>query len=212
MILPSARIFQKQIILILMASSTEKLEQIIKKITDEINRASRYFYTERVINDKFSEGEISTSRTFFETALFAFRRVTILAISRLVENDAESITFNYLFDHIENHPRIFKHADKKGVKKLLTAQRIHFNKYSDLFESVRSLRDRELAHFDRKHINDPSAIIPKPIELLEIEQSLKVLLEIVNEITVAYNGTTLSFEWIEEFIRKDIEALFDAIN
>jgi hypothetical protein len=148
---------------------------------------------------------------FFETSRKAALREAILGICRLTLGDKESIDFKMLLNYVENHPQIMM-PSKEKCKELVNTNRARLMSLQPFIQSLRPIRDRELAHLDRKHLNDPSAIIPKPIIVKDLARSVDVLSLILSDIWQALNGEPLPESQDDVMILKELEMLWKMIE
>jgi hypothetical protein len=79
-------------------------------------------------------------------------------------------------------------------------------------KALRPIRDRELAHLDRKHINDPQAVMPIPIPIQDLSQCTDVLSVILAETWQAFNGVQHPGFEEDAMILKDLETLWMIIG
>ena len=73
------------------------------------------------------------------------------------------------------------------------------------------MRDRRLAHLDRKHINEPVIINRLQIEFDEIDHTFKFLTEVLNTYCAYYDQTQLDLNDYQRIIQDDLNRLFDRI-
>lgn len=195
-----------------MEGSKERIKAILDKIADEIFRAHLYFSVAKSLNEKYRAQEISGTNYFFAASYFACLREAILSLCKIFLNDQDSINFNYLLNHATNHPSEFRHKTKDEVANIVRECQEKLTGLADFFNKVETLRDKELAHFDRKHLNDPTAIIPNSITFSEIENSLTILSNILDHVNTAYDGTINILDYANIRVKSDIDLLMSLIN
>ncbi len=152
-----------------------------------------------------------TAPNFFSTVSEATLREAILGITRLMDNDQESINFKLLLDMVENHPRILRYNLVEN-KTLVGINRHRLAEQDVLLKALRPIRDRELAHLDRKHINDPSVGITFQIPVKDLSRCTDVLSEILADFWRSFHGTPFPGFETEAMISRELESLWKTIN
>jgi hypothetical protein len=195
-----------------MGKSAKRLDLILGKITDELNSAFLYFFIARSIQEHFLCSENELAPHFFTGTYHACLRECLLSISKMVIEDPESITFKYLLDHVENHPKNFPGSSQDEIQTIVDEHRRFLRAFSPLSETIRVIRDRELAHFDRKHINEPDSMLLDSIKFNEIADFLNVLSEITTKYQTLRGISASDLSQLRETIEREVEVLKEKIG
>ncbi len=91
----------------------------------------------------------------------------------------------------ENHPRLFKYSPVE-MRSLVESNRLRLADLGMLLKGLRSLRDRKLAHLDRKQLNDPASVSPEPIQSQNLSHCVDILTMILSDLWQAFYGVTTS--------------------
>lgn len=181
-----------------MLKTKQRLEQTIEVLCDELYWGLRSFYAAKAV----FETELRLTPTLFDTFYFSCLDQSALILSRIViskgnsEND-QSINFQYLANQAENKSSAFKFAKTGEVKKLLKKQAQLFELHEPLIKTLRDQRDQNLAHLDRRHINEPDW--RKNQAQLDLSQVEKLYHDLIDVMASYYNlffGGEFSFgDW-----------------
>ncbi len=135
----------------------------------------------------------------------------MLGITSLTDESQESINFKLLLDMAENHPRLLKLSPIEA-RQLVEANRLRLASLDPVLKALRPVRDRELAHLDRKHLNDPYAGSPEPIQIRDLSHCLEVLNMILSDIWEALLAEPMPEDQETGRITKELETLWKIID
>lgn len=183
----------------------------MEKIRESLQQTRLYLVIYKYLNDQISSYQFKIAPNFFTTASDATLRETILGITRLTDDDPESINFKLLLNMAENHPRILQNSSI-DPRTLVETNRLRLANLDPLLKALRPIRDRELAHLDRKHVNDPSAVFPQSIQVQELAQCVDILTDILSDLWQALHGVPLAAHHEDDLIVKELESLWIIIE
>ena len=123
---------------------------------------------------------MTSARYFFVGVYYACLHEALLVLSKLIIEHEDSITLFYLLNQVTNNPHLLEYATLEDVKDAIGEHRKMLEDYAPLRETIRTQRNRVIAHLDRKNINDPSAILSAPVNMIELRDCYQELLKIVN--------------------------------
>jgi hypothetical protein len=86
-------------------------------------------------------------------------KAALLALAKLLDKHGEAMGLTYLLNLVENHPRALQRYTNTNIQQVLSEQYTQLQSFESLAVQVKQLRDRVLAHFDRKHLNEPQAYL-----------------------------------------------------
>ncbi len=181
-----------------MVKNKQRLEQTIEALCDELYWGLRSFYAAKAV----FETELRLTPTLFDTFYFSCLDQSALILSRMVvakENseDDQSINLQYLANQAKNKPSAFKFAKPSEIKNLLEKQARLLELHKPLIVILKNQRDQNLAHLDRRHINDLDW--RKNQIQLDLSQAEKLYNDVIDVMTSYHNlffGGELSFgDW-----------------
>ena len=186
----------------------EKVKEAQDLLFGQITQGLVYFYCARSLHKAFQESQLMKMSYFFFGVYRAVVREAILALSRIMKEHKDSITIRYLFNLVENNPRLFSPDSPESVGRSVASHRVRLEKYGSLIESVCEQRDRVGAHLDRKHVNNPSDLFahPQGVNLTELGECLLEILDILN-FYAGYYGNEFDASSLERAIAGDVDIL-----
>ena len=185
-----------------------KVKEVQSLLFDQIRRGLCYFYCARSLHKAFQESQLMKASYFFFGVYQAAVCEAILALARIMKEHPDSITIHYLFNLLENNPRLFSPDSPESVGQAVAAHRVQLKKYELLIESVCEQRDRVGAHLDRKHVNNPSDLFvhPQGVNLPELGECLREILDVLN-FYAGYYGNEFNPSNLESAIVGDVDIL-----
>ena len=116
-----------------------------------------------------------------------------------------------LLNMAENHPRVLRHSHGES-RELVATSRGKLASLDPVLKAIRPVRDRELAHLDRKQLNDPTAVTPKAIRLQDLSHCVDILNMILSDIWLALFGEPLPEDQETGQILKEMETLWKILE
>jgi len=190
-----------------MPNSKYKISMIMEKICESLMQTRNNLAIYQFLNDQLSSNQVNIAPKFFQTASNAILHEAILGITRLTDENQESINFKLLLDMAENHPRLFKYSPVE-VRTLVESNRLRLADLGMLLKGLRSLRDRKLAHLDRKQLNDPASVSPEPIQSKDLSHCVDVLTMILSDLWQAFYGSPFPEDREDSLISRELETLW----
>jgi hypothetical protein len=190
----------------------KKLRERVKEVQDllfgQITQGLAYFYCAQSLYRGFRESQLMKNSYLFFGVYEATKREAILALARIMKEHPDSITIHYLFNLLENNPRLLSSDNSESVRRVVAGHRAQLEKYEPLIESVCEQRDRVLAHLDRKHVNNPSDLFayPQGVNLTELGECLWKVLDVLN-FYAGYYGNEFDPSNLEGAIAEDVDIL-----
>lgn len=190
----------------------KKLRERVKEVQDllfgQITQGLAYFYCAQSLYRGFRESQLMKNSYFFFGVYEAAKREAILALARIMKEHPDSITIHYLFNLLENNPRLLSSDNSESMRRAVAGHRAQLEKYEPLIESVCEQRDRVLAHLDRKHVNNPSDLFAysQGVNLTELGDCLWEVLDVLN-FYAGYYGNEFDPSNLEGAIAGDVDIL-----
>jgi len=164
-----------------MVKTKQRLEQTIEALCDELYWGVRSFYAAKIV----FETELRLTPTLFDTFYFSCLDQSALILSRMVvakdeAKDDGSINLQYLANLAENNPSAFQYAKPGEIRNLVQEQTQLFELHKSSIQILKDQRDQNLAHLDRRHVNDPKwREIETQIDLSQVEKLYQGLIGIM---------------------------------
>src|SRR5262249_13169084 len=152
---------------------------ILGYLSHELHRGVLFLNILNELRTAYGKHQLTSARYFFARTYEACLRESLISFSKVVMADQDSINIEYLLNCALESPQAFSRITKGDLRKMVMRHRGQLNAFQPLFENVKVQRDRILAHLDRKHINNPSAVFAEPIDMTEVDRCFGVLLRIV---------------------------------
>jgi hypothetical protein len=191
-----------------MVTPKQRLEDTLGFLSGQLHWGWISLKSAKVLHDT----DWGASAIWFRRAAYqACLKDTLLTLARLVIEHKDSITFFYLFAQAQHSPQLFEFAEPDQVRAVATQHKRTIQDH-ELVPTIKVLRDKVLAHFDRKHINDPSAITSAPVDMIEVERCYEELLHILNVYKRYYEDSELYLGLTEEAVRDDVDHLAELIR
>lgn len=195
-----------------MNTEHKKIKEIIEHLSNELFWGKLFTQIAEALHKKYRENGIVDSPNFFAGTYEACLRESILSLSKLVINDKNSINLFYLLNFVKMNTGSFKYTTKENLKKSVENNKNEIQKLSSLIDSIKTQRDCTLAHLDRKHINNPSSIFSKPINMTEVKHCFDKILSIVNEYKGYFEDSEFYLGLVEKSINDEVAYLFKVLN
>jgi len=188
------------------------INSILLFLSNEALRAHLYYGIAKAIRERSQEPEFEQASNLLSGSYYATIRESILAMSKILLMDRESICMEYLFNYAEQNTREFPNASSEEIRELINSSRDEFHTFDSLVNQIQHLRDTELAHMDKRQINNPNLIIPVPIEFNNLENCMALLIEILNRFHTLNRSPLVIFEDYYELASQDIDRIFSTLR
>lgn len=142
-----------------------------------------------------------------EAVYEASQRSLLIGLAGVLSTDQESITLSYLLDLASNKPYSFNAAAPERVKQVAETGRRLLESIDSVETRLRSVRDRRLAHLDRKMINDPSLYTESRLDFEETSAALATVEQVLSPLLAAFHGVSPDFATL----RQDFELTLDRL-
>jgi hypothetical protein len=106
---------------------------------------------------------------------------TPLGFSKLMSVKKDEVSICYLLNMSIKNPSVYTSVSQADVILMSKRHQEKLVELEPLVKQVKMWRDRAIAHFDRKYINDPALITKmQPVKMGEVGKGLIMLQEIIN--------------------------------
>ena len=159
-----------------MSKSIKEIEQIFLHITDYLLSGVLAFvvvksFQEELIKDKQTKDDI-----FIYSVITSSYNTLVLALANTIKPNSDSIHLSYLFNCIRESKKILGKDKYNQIMSHITEFESELDKLSNITMTLIELRDSTVAHLDRKHVNNPLALVnDQPIKWKEMEMTVSVV-------------------------------------
>jgi len=209
----------------------EKLfqEYYDKLILDTIVARAHLKLNERLDNYRSSYlRELNQSPHFFKLTMLAHYEDALLTLSRILDRHEDSLSVWKFLNFVEQNRRIFSNQAfcerRKGnpnyeylikshttiTLKEVDEDRQKLGRLKDTISGIKELRDKKLAHTDRKfYVSGKITTKKYTFERENLYEVIDALVEILNRYSGAYNSSI----WAERFLGEDdVQHVMDSIR
>jgi len=200
-----------------MITPEQSLERTIQALCSELHWGLRFFFAAKSLD----QTELKLTQTLFETFSFSCLDDACLILSRMLISKEkakkdDSVNVQYLFRQAENNPSLFRFAKAGEIESLVPIHRAFLESHKPIIDILKNQRDRNLAHLDRKHINQPDWQEHQPgLNWLEVESLFQDMIDIMNSYCKLFYGKEFDFgDWeaISQGEVKNLIEYFEAFN
>ncbi len=190
----------------------DKAEMILDSLTDTLSNGWLYFFCARSLDNAYADRKITFSRYFFLGCYYACLNESILALSRLLIDHPDSVSLRTLLDHARENAKSFSLVLPDRLLKVIEDNEAKLDEFDSLSEAIRLNHGKAVVHFDRKHINIPSPTHKIPLDLDEVEDCYREILNILNVFLIYKNMPEFSLINIERSVPQDVDFLVDLMG
>ena len=194
-----------------MSRSKGRTEAILEFIRDEVTQLGRYLIllemldSDQAMKDSSRQAALTTIRQAVWMSL-------LIGLAGLISTDSESITLQYLIDHANNHPYDYDDVSSDQVGRAVEEAMRQIRALEQAEIRLRVLRDRRLAHIDRKHINDPESLRTLRFSKEEAVEVLMQIESILNRFHKLYFSESVPFEALRSTMKTECDELFAVMS
>lgn len=194
-----------------MSRSKGRTEAILEFIRDEVTQLGRYLIllemldSDQAMKDSSPQAALTTIRQAVWMSL-------LIGLAGLISTDSESITLQYLIDHANNHPYDYDDVSSDQVGRAVEEAMRQIRALEQAEIRLRVLRDRRLAHIDRKHINDPESMRTLRFSKEEAVEVLMQIESILNRFHKLYFSESVPFEAFRSSMKTECDELFAVMS
>ncbi len=185
----------------------DKAELLLDSLTDTLSNGWLYFFCARSLDTAYKERKITFSRYFFLGSYYACLNESIRALSRLLINRPDSTSLRTLLNHARENAKSFPLVVPDRLYKVIEDSEAKLDEFEPLCQAIRLNHDKAVVHFDRRHINTPSPASKSPLDLDEVEDCYREILNILNVFLIYKNLPELSLINLERSIPNDVDFL-----
>ena len=118
----------------------------------------------------------------------ACQRESVMALARLTDHQEQSVSLSTLLRYSDQNTQEYKHATPEEVHLQIRKDTRWLGEHKT-FDKVRALRDRVLAHTDKKKFSQPGHMIPFDVEILEAEETIEAIHTITDKYRWLYDNS-----------------------
>jgi hypothetical protein len=165
-----------------MSNSEKKIRDIIGRLAYQIAWGWQAFHIAKYVHERSANKRINCAHYFFNVVEASTMETAVLTLARLtIPHRDESITINYLLNFVEQNREAFPHIQESTILAEIAHHRSQLESLNSLVANIKEQRDKTIAHLDKLHVTNPSAVYTHPpIDYQEVERAFRLLLNIVN--------------------------------
>ena len=170
----------------------DRLTKWRQALANELIEAHTHFYIwEQLWPTEEAVPALNRFRVFFKMTRNAHVEQFILHVAKVTEHRKDSINLWRLLDAVEQHPNIVPRISTPEVRQ----QRAHLEADKDILRSIRTHRNKRIAHVD-EHNSWPDSPIWQDNRVLfgSAKKLLQDLEDIFNTLSIAHDGQSWSFK------------------
>lgn len=165
-----------------MSNLEQQIRDIIGHIAYQIARGWQAFHIAKYVHERRINKRINCAYYFFNGVEDSSIETAVLTLARLtIPHRDESITISYLLNYAEQNREAFPQIQESTVLATIASHRRQLESLNSLVANIKEQRDKTIAHLDKLHVTNPSAVYTHPpIDYQEVERAFRLLLRIVN--------------------------------
>ena len=134
----------------------------------------------------------------------ACQRESVMALARLTDHQPQSVSLPTLLRYSDQNTQEYKRATPKEVR-LQICKDTKWLREHKTFDKVRALRDRVLAHTDKKKFCQPGHMMPFDVEIDETEKTFEAIHTITDKYRWLYDNSMFELSNISEDIETEMQ-------
>ena len=186
------------------ASTEDRIPQILRSLETDLvfgwaacQAAKRYSHA--------MQSDSRMSHTWLHWISFvACQREAVMALARLTDEQKQSVSLPTLLRYSKRNPTDYKQATPEEVRLQIRKDKKWLTDHKT-FNKVRVLRDKVLAHTDKKKFAEPGQMIPFDVEMTEAEATLSAIHTITDKYRWFYNNSMFELSIISEDIETEMQ-------
>jgi hypothetical protein len=190
-------------------AAPRSLEELFNILDEELIRGWANFVIYAKLQEAFDEGKFTKADWFLPVIHEAVRRESIMSLSRVALDYDNTVTVWTLLKRATNKTKEFKRAQSLKIVRDAAKQDSEFLTEHVTSDIIKDLRDRTLAHTDKKHLNNPAAVAPPDLWADDVRKLYDDLLQIVNRYRVWFNGFELKYDPMTQTQVKEFHEVLD---
>jgi hypothetical protein len=143
-------------------SDRKKLLQIFDRLLNNYHSGVLAFVVLETIRGEYQRFQAMEDDIFLGTLVISAYNTTVLALANTVKPSAGSIHLGYMFNIVKNSDDDLKNESYDQLISFIGEFEDTLRRIAPILQHIIHLRDTSVAHLDRKHVNNPSALIQKP--------------------------------------------------
>ena len=165
-----------------MSKSDRQIRDIIGHLAYQIAWGWQAFHIAKYVHERRANNRINCAHYFFNGVEASTIETAVLTLARLtIPHRDESITINYLLNYVEQNREAFPQIQESAVLAAIAHHLSQLESLNSLVANIKEQRDKTIAHLDKLHVTNPSAVYTHPpIDFQEVERAFRLLLNIVN--------------------------------
>ncbi|MBL8078946.1 MAG: hypothetical protein JNM55_13355 [Anaerolineales bacterium] len=140
-------------------NQNNRISNLLEHITDLLYRTWSAFLVAKHLDAVIDAPEYAPSRYFLSSVYGACIESAILGFSKLMSNTKNEISILYLLELVSRESAHSAVSYREELQSFSQTHKQQLLSMQPLVDNIKIWRDKAIAHSDRIHINNPSAIV-----------------------------------------------------
>ena len=159
-----------------MSKSLEELKHIYLRLVDYLLSGVLAFVVLKSIREELIRDNETKDDIFIGTVVISSYNTMVLTLANSIKPNSDSIHLSYFFNCVRESKKELGDEKYKKIIAYIGEFETELERLSNITKAVIKLRDTTVAHVDRKHVNNPSALFKdQPISWEDMEMAISVV-------------------------------------
>lgn len=159
-----------------MSKSLEELKHIYLRLVDYLLSGDLAFVVLKSIREELIRDNETKDDIFIGTVVISSYNTMVLTLANSIKPNSESIHLSYFFNCVRESKKELGDEKYNQIMAFIGEFETELERLSNITKAVIELRDTTVAHVDRKHVNNPSALFKdQPISWEDMEMAISVV-------------------------------------
>ncbi|MBA4420562.1 MAG: hypothetical protein C0391_05395 [Anaerolinea sp.] len=137
----------------------EKIVDIIFHLENSITSGIMALVVINTLREKYSQSKETTEDIFISSLFIGSYNTLILCLSNFIKHNKESINLIFLFTGIKEENPGLEASEYSNLLVLIEEFETALDSLHTTLDAVIKIRDTTIAHIDKKHVNNPNALL-----------------------------------------------------
>lgn len=159
-----------------MSKSLEELVHIYLRLIDYLLSGVHAFVVLKSIREELIRDKETKDDIFIGTVIISSYNTLVLTLANCIKRNSDSIDLYYFFNCVRGSKKKLGDDKYNQIMAHIEEFEAELERVSNITKAVIELRDTTVAHVDRKHVNNPSALFKdQPIRWDDMEMAISVV-------------------------------------
>jgi len=159
-----------------MSKSLEELKHIYLRLVNYLLSGDLAFVILKSIREELLKDNETKDDIFIGTVIISSYNTMVLTLANSIKPNSESIHLTYFFNCVRESKKKLGDEKYNQIMAHIGEFETELERVSKITKAIIELRDTTVAHVDRKHVNNPSALFKdQPISWEDMELAITVI-------------------------------------